>query len=62
VECVYGTDGLCVYDLGANCRVKVCTDFLLATNAACSVALAGAACISNGTNCIAKATCLSYTS
>ena len=43
-----------------------CRDFKLATSAACSVALPGVGlgteCVSDGTNCILKAACSSYTS
>ena len=48
------------------CRLKVCEDFLLSKSISCSTALTGAGlgtgCVSNGTNCIVKALCSSYTS
>lgn len=69
IECAIGADGLCVYDFPIGkinvtkaCRLKVCEDFEHITNAACSVALTGSECISNGKNCIVKAACSSYTS
>lgn len=43
------------------CRLKVCEDFELITNDACSIVLTqigqGTKCISDGKKCIAKAPC-----
>jgi len=72
IECVIGTDGLCVFDFPVgilngtkSCRLKICEDFEFTTNAACSIARItgkGTGCVSDGKKCIDKAVCSAYTS
>lgn len=66
--CVEGTDGACIWDIplgstdttaAKSCRVKACQDIKNTTSAACAAAMTS--CVSNGTNCIPKAACSSYT-
>ncbi|CAK89346.1 unnamed protein product (macronuclear) [Paramecium tetraurelia] len=66
--CFTGTDGECTFALpiGATtgtkaCRQKQCEDITGGTsNANCTGIITGKSCVSNGTNCIAKAACSTY--
>lgn len=50
----------CTWDATAKaCKDKTCSDTKKTKSSECTAALAG--CISDGTTCIAKATCATYT-